>query len=264
MASSPLQLPPETGLFAVSLTLLSFQLARYVMMAGGAFLLAQRWTPAWLEKRRIAKRLADGRQIRREIGTSLLSIAVFVAIGLGVRQLRELGLVHLCTDLDCHGWPWAIGSVLVLLVIHDTWFYWTHRLMHHPKIFRHWHRTHHLSHDPTPLAAFAFHPVEAVIESLFLPLTLLVLPFHPASIFGFQLLAFAMNIYGHLGIELFPASFARHPVFRWINTTSHHHQHHRAVTGNYGLYFNGWDRLCGTNHPDYAATFIRNASGRPG
>jgi sterol desaturase/sphingolipid hydroxylase (fatty acid hydroxylase superfamily) len=264
LTPSALQAPPEASLLTLAWVILAFQFGRYALGAGGAFLLVQRWTPTWLERRRIAPRRAESRQIRRELGTSLLSITLFMAIALGIRWLRERGIVHLCADLECHGWVWSIASVAVLLVVHDTWFYWTHRLLHHPAAFRFWHRTHHLSHDPTPLAAFAFHPVEAVIEAGFLPLTLLVMPIHPASIVAFQIVAFAINVYGHLGIELLPVSFASHRGFRWINTTSHHHQHHRAVTANFGLYFNWWDRICGTNHPDYAATFIRNATGRPG
>jgi len=31
--------------------------------------------------------------------------------------------------------------------------------------------------------------------------------------------------------------------------------HHRYVTCNYGLYFNLWDRLLGTNHPQYHQQF---------
>jgi sterol desaturase/sphingolipid hydroxylase (fatty acid hydroxylase superfamily) len=31
--------------------------------------------------------------------------------------------------------------------------------------------------------------------------------------------------------------------------------HHRLVKCNYGLYFNIWDRLMGTNHPDYEKSF---------
>jgi sterol desaturase/sphingolipid hydroxylase (fatty acid hydroxylase superfamily) len=31
--------------------------------------------------------------------------------------------------------------------------------------------------------------------------------------------------------------------------------HHRLVKCNYGLYFNIWDRLMGTNHPDYEKSY---------
>ena len=52
-----------------------------------------------------------------------------------------------------------------MILLHDTYFYWAHRAMHHPKIYRHVHLVHHLSQNPSPWAAFAFHPFEAVIEA---------------------------------------------------------------------------------------------------
>jgi sterol desaturase/sphingolipid hydroxylase (fatty acid hydroxylase superfamily) len=33
--------------------------------------------------------------------------------------------------------------------------------------------------------------------------------------------------------------------------------HHRYVNYNYGLYFNIWDRLMGTNHPRYEEEYAR-------
>ena len=46
-----------------------------------------------------------------------------------------------------------------------------------------------------------------------------------------------------------------------INTATNHVQHHEKPRGNYGLYFNVWDRLMGTNHRDYEARF-REVMGR--
>jgi sterol desaturase/sphingolipid hydroxylase (fatty acid hydroxylase superfamily) len=37
--------------------------------------------------------------------------------------------------------------------------------------------------------------------------------------------------------------------------------HHRHVTANYGSIFNYWDRLMGTSHPAYRATFDAVAGG---
>ena len=31
--------------------------------------------------------------------------------------------------------------------------------------------------------------------------------------------------------------------------------HHKYATSNYGLYFNFWDRVMGTNHAKYTETF---------
>lgn len=46
------------------------------------------------------------------------------------------------------------------------------------------------------------------------------------------------------------------------NTPTNHVMHHERMRGNYGLYFNIWDRLMGTNHPEYEARF-REVTSRP-
>lgn len=40
-------------------------------------------------------------------------------------------------------------------------------------------------------------------------------------------------------------------LFELINTSVHHKQ----LNGNYGLYFRYWDRLMGTEHPDYVEVY---------
>ncbi|MBC7793537.1 MAG: sterol desaturase family protein [Clostridia bacterium] len=154
------------------------------------------------------------------------------------------------------GVAWSVLAVPMLLLVHDTWFYWMHRALHTKALFRRFHKQHHLSIDPSPLTSFAFHPAEAVAESFFIILVFLVVPLPRASMIIFQLIAFGVNIYGHLGIELLPRSFAASPLFQLLNTTTHHHQHHRCANANFGLYFNVWDRILGTNHPDYETAFV--------
>ncbi|MGL4598343.1 MAG: sterol desaturase family protein, partial [Bacteroidia bacterium] len=66
----------------------------------------------------------------------------------------------------------------------------------------------------------------------------------------------------HLGYELFPRKFVRHGLFKWSNTSTHHNMHHRLVKCNYGLYFNFWDRILGTNHADYEKHFEEVVDGR--
>jgi sterol desaturase/sphingolipid hydroxylase (fatty acid hydroxylase superfamily) len=45
------------------------------------------------------------------------------------------------------------------------------------------------------------------------------------------------------------------PIRFLLNTPTNHIMHHEKMRGNYGLYFNFWDRLMGTNHPDYEHRF---------
>ena len=54
-------------------------------------------------------------------------------------------------------------------------------MMHHPKLFWVFHRTHHLSTNPTPRAAFAFNPAEAVVQASIFPLAVSVMPMHPLA-----------------------------------------------------------------------------------
>ena len=148
-------------------------------------------------------------------------------------------------------------STALLIFTHDAYFYWTHRLMHWKPLFPVVHRIHHLSHTPTPWAAFAFHPIEAVIQAGIFPLFILVVPVHPLAALVWLLYMTVMNVLGHCGFEILPRGFTRHPLSRWHNTSVHHDMHHHHVHCNFGLYYNVWDRLLGTNHARYDEEFER-------
>ena len=62
-------------------------------------------------------------------------------------------------------------------------------------------------------------------------------------------------MFGHCGYEIYPRWFMKTPLGWLINSVTHHAQHHETFRANYGLYFNVWDRLMGTNHPEYRTRF---------
>ena len=70
------------------------------------------------------------------------------------------------------------------------------------------------------------------------------------------------NVIGHSGFEIFPRGTAAHALFGLLTTNTHHDLHHSAGRLNYGLYFTWWDRLCGTENPDYRETFDRVTGGQ--
>ena len=74
-------------------------------------------------------------------------------------------------------------------------------------------------------------------------------------IYLFMLHMIGRNVIGHSGFELFPRGTAGHRVFGWLTTNTHHDLHHSADGINYGLYFTWWDRLAGTEHPEYREIF---------
>lgn len=147
--------------------------------------------------------------------------------------------------------------VLVSILIHDFYFYLTHRMMHHKLIFKYVHKVHHNSTDPSTWAAFAFHPFEAVIEASIVLILVFIMPIHPLAIFSFLVYMTLMNVIGHLGFELFPKNTVTNPILKWSNTSTHHNMHHRYFNSNFGLYFNIWDKVFKTNHENYISNFQR-------
>jgi sterol desaturase/sphingolipid hydroxylase (fatty acid hydroxylase superfamily) len=242
--------PLAAGLIAFGLNLI-----RYLLIAGSAFLLFHRMTPQRAQARRLGSQPVSSEQAQREFLYSMLSMAIFALVGVAMYLLAQSGMSRIYHD-DRYGPVWAVLSIPVMLILHDTWFYWTHRLMHWKPLFKHVHLLHHRSHDPSPLAAFAFHPLEALIEAGIAPLIALTLPVPRSSFFLFLTVSLLINVWGHLGFEMGPRGFMRSRLLAWLfNTTTHHHQHHQKTKWNFGLYFNVWDRLMGTNHPEYEATY---------
>lgn len=237
-----------------------FQFIRYIFIAGGAYWLFYHIKKEGWYYRKIQQKFPQNKDIRREIRYSVLTMLIFSAVGLGIYFLRTLGWTQIYTEVGVYGWLYLIFSVVLAIFWHDTYFYWTHRIMHYPKLFPYFHKVHHLSHNPTPWAAFAFHPLEAVVEAGVLIFMVVLIPMHPIAIFLFLIFMVIMNVLGHTGYEIFPPNFLKTRMGRWQNTPTHHNMHHQLGKGNYGLYFNFWDRWMKTNFKHYEATFEANAS----
>lgn len=214
-----------------------------------------------LRHRRVGPRDPLAGQVRREIFYSLRSLAIFGLVTAAVAFAAISGYTRLYGRITQYGWGWFFASIGVMVVMHDTYFYWTHRLMHHRRLYRLFHRTHHLSISPTPWAAYAFSPAEALVQAGIGPLIVFTIPTHPLAFSAFMVWQILFNVFGHCGYEIFPQWFIRTPLGYLINSVTHHAQHHERFVVNYGLYFNVWDRLMGTNHPEYEAKFERSASG---
>lgn len=228
---------------------------RYSLFAGPAFWICYVWRRNYLARRKIQVKQPHSQAIWRELRYSAMTALVFALVALGVSGLRQLGLTRIYDDPLAYGAWYLPASFVLMVVLHDAYFYWMHRLVHHPRLFRWVHLAHHRSHNPTPWASLAFDPLEALLEIAIVPVMMLVIPIHPAVFLAFVTWALLWNIVGHLGYELFPRGWVDHPVLRWINTSTHHNMHHRYARGNYSLYFNWWDTWMRTNHPAYRETF---------
>ena len=235
-------------------------LLRYFIFAGLGFFIFYVWKKRRFIHKRIQKNFPKNKDYWREIGYSLLTILIFTLVGIGVFWLKRHGYTQIYSEISEYGWGWFANSLGLTILLHDTWFYWTHRFMHLPKVFKIVHKVHHLSHNPSPWAAFSFHPLEAIIEASIFPLVAFLFPVHPWVIFLFIFYMIVFNVLGHLGYEIYPKGFVHHPIGKWHNTSTHHNMHHRYTKCNYGLYFNIWDRIMGTNHNRYEELFDKVSS----
>ena len=232
--------------------MLIFEFGRYAVAALAVFALI-RLAP--LAGRKIRLQAPGAAQMAREVAASARTVVIFSLSGVASIVAGRHGLQKLYADPAALGWIWFWASILILIVLHDAWFYWTHRLLHHPKLFRRWHGLHHRSKHPSPFTAYAFDVAEATVNALFLPLALVFLPVSELAVFLFLGHMIVRNTIGHSGYELYPARRDGRPLFDFMTTVTHHDLHHAQAGWNYGLYFTWWDRLMGTEHPHYAETF---------
>jgi Delta7-sterol 5-desaturase len=219
---------------------------RYLLFAGGAYFVCWKWKREKWQRKRINPKFPPQRIIRSEIAWSVVTSFVFAITGVGLLRAWQEGYTLLYSDVDQYGWAYLFVSFALVMFLHDTYFYWTHRWMHRPIAFRRIHRVHHQSYNPTPWATFSFHPIEALIEAVILPALVFIVPLH---IFAFLTLLMTMTVLGvinHLGYELFPTRFSLNKTGNWLITATHHQMHHQHVDCNFGLYFTVWDHWMGT------------------
>lgn len=221
---------------------------RYLLMAGALFLVAEpRPGRGWGRPHAHAPaRFDTGRHLRRELGYSALTVLVFGAVNGVLYGSGAIGASLLYYRASAYPAWWFWLSIVLMLLLHDTLFYWLHRAMHTRALYRLMHKVHHQSVHPTVFAAYSFHPSEALAEALIVTAIIFVMPLHPLAFLIFQSISTAYNVYGHCGREFYPAGMATHWLGRWINTSSAHAAHHLENRANYGLYFLFWDRLMGT------------------
>ena len=204
---------------------------------------------AWLTSRVLPGYHAKlGRQVRREIGWSLASAALYgVPAGVVAWGWQQHGWTRIYIEWSEYPAWYLPLSVLLYLFAHDTWFYWTHRWMHAPRPSRIAHAIHHASRPPTAWAAMSFHPIEALTGAVVIPALVFLVPIHAAMLGIVLLIMTVMGVTNHMGWEMFPRALVHSRLGGWLITASHHQLHHEKYKCNYGLYFRIWDRLCGTD-----------------
>ncbi len=138
---------------------------------------------------------------------------------------------------------WFIALFFLIPIWESFYFYWIHRLLHVPFLYKHVHALHHRNINVGPWSGLSMHPVEHVI---FLGSVLIhfVVAAHPIHIL-FHLQYYALTAATtHTGFE----GMVVKDKNRLKLGTFHHQMHHRYFECNYGSLEIPWDRLFGSFH----------------
>lgn len=233
---------------------------RYSLVAGIFFVVFYVIDPVGFRSRKIHKTKRDPTQYRKEIFWSTFTSLLFALAGAGMMVLWQLGYTQIYESIDQFGWWYIPLSFLIAAFIHETYYYWLHRWMHRPKVYRLIHKVHHDSHVTSPWTSFSFHPGEGVLQSLIIPVIILFLPMHywtVVALLTFMTLTSAIN---HSGVEIYPKGFDRHWLGRWFIGATHHNLHHTQYRHNFGLYFTFWDKWMNTESDSFHPNFEKHTS----
>lgn len=200
------------------------------------------------------KERVDAKQIKRELKNAVFTLFIGATFSSIIIYFSTLGYTKIYTNFSDHHPFFAIFGFFILLLIDDAWFYWCHRLLHHPKIFRFVHAEHHKSIDVNPFTSMSFHFLEALLLTLWILPASFILPIYAPVLLLVQIWGLFDNVKAHLGYEFYPAWFHK-SWLRFLTSSTHHNMHHSKFTGNYGVHFRIWDRLMGTEFKDYESTY---------
>ena len=149
---------------------------RYFLLAGIAYFIFYVWKQKKYSKIKIQNKIPTRYRISNEILFSMITISIYGCVSGLVFKAEKMGITKIYFDIKNYGYLYLIISIVLMIFIHDAYFYWTHRFMHIPGIFKRIQKTHHLSDNPTPWSAFSFHPLEAILSAGIVPFLIFLFP----------------------------------------------------------------------------------------
>lgn len=132
---------------------------------------------------------------------------------------------------------WVMLELFVYLIVEECGFYYSHRLSHHPRLYKYVHKKHHEWTAPISVVAIYAHPIEHIFSNT-LPVVLgpMIMGSHIATLTMWVMMAQSSAIVSHCGYHL--------PL---LPSPEAHDFHHLKFTNNYGT-LGILDRLHGTDN----------------
>lgn len=244
-----------TIFFLATLIMFLVVVGRYFLIAGFFHVWFYLYKKEKWKNRRLSAKTTNKKQFLTEVKWSAITSVIFAFAGSLTAFLWQKGYTQIYLSGNEYPLWYMPVSLLVSMLVHETYYYWLHRWMHQPKVFKLLHKVHHDSNTTSAWTAFSFHPLEGLLQAIILPLTIMVLPMHVyVLLFQLTIMTFS-SVINHLEIETYPAGFHRHFIGKWLIGATHHSLHHKQFKYNFGLYFTFWDKWKKTESQKFSALF---------
>lgn len=154
---------------------------------------------------------------KNQLVTTMLHVGQLAAISHGLVTGYRID------DTTVPTWEELVRDILVCILLREVLFYYSHRLLHHPRLYARIHKMHHRFVAPVALAAQYAHPIEQVFANT-LPITL------PPQLLGSHVLTF----WAYLALELGGTATVHSGYDFFRGMARMHDLHHEKFNVNYG------------------------------
>jgi len=233
----------ERVLYTVFVTLVTSG----VLLLGTVFYLLVDYMGWWKEKRlRPIEQYAPRAIMWRAV--SEVSIEAFLVAPL-LNYFIFYPLMKIYAKDDIFGplppWNELLLKLLIVALIEDTMFYWSHRLLHHRWVYKYIHKQHHEFKYTNALTTTFAHPIETIFTDI-VPISIGVCLVKGNM--AFACVAFTLRIWqaidAHSGYVF---DWSIWNMFPFQSSTARHDFHHTHNVGCFGSLFIFWDWFCGTD-----------------
>lgn len=138
-------------------------------------------------------------------------------------------------------------QILFSVFCEDFFFYWSHRTLHIPFLYKRIHKKHHEYYNTIAAASVYAHPLELIFGNVFPMMSACLIlrsRMHLVTLGAWIPMRIFMTHDGHSGYD-FP--FSPSKALPFASTSVYHNYHHLKNIGNYGSSLRIWDQIFGTN-----------------
>eukprot|EP01100_Stratorugosa_tubuloviscum_P008458 TRINITY_DN3536_c0_g4_i1.p1 TRINITY_DN3536_c0_g4~~TRINITY_DN3536_c0_g4_i1.p1 ORF type:complete len:360 (-),score=139.07 TRINITY_DN3536_c0_g4_i1:102-1181(-) len=132
----------------------------------------------------------------------------------------------------------------IIIVLHDFYFYATHRFLHTRFMYKYVHYLHHEYKHPFALTTQYLHPIEVFIQGVGGTVIPMAIGAHPITQWVWFFIIIFYSVEGHSGYD-----FLYRFSFGYIAGSAHHDTHHLLHNYNFAAWFTYWDKLNDSYHP---------------